>query len=109
MIEPEYLEEFKIAYPNATVISEGGFEFIYIPKLTLPEGNVPAVVEALLCPQMRDGYMTRLFFSTPFPNKGANWTEHQILGKKWHSWSWQNVQANRRLTQILLGHLAVFR
>lgn len=109
MIDPDYLKEFQTIYPEAQALSDGGFDFIHIPKLVLPEGNSPAEVEALLCPQMRDGYMTRLFLSAAIPGKATNWTEHHILGRTWHSWSWQNVQADQKYVQILLGHLAVFR
>lgn len=109
MIEDESLKNFQVVYPDARVFSDGGIDFIYIPKLILPRENTPSEVEALLCPQTRDGYTTRLFLSNPIIGKGANWSQHVILGRSWHACSWQNVQANQSLAQILLGHLAVFR
>lgn len=96
-------------YPDAKHFTEGGLDFIHIPKLKLPGGTQPSEVEALLCPQARDGYATRLFLSSPIHSRGANWSTHHILGRSWHSWSWQGVQAEQELSQILLGHLDVFK
>ena len=109
MIDADQLAEFRVIYPEAQAMTEAGFDYVHIPKLVLPEGNTPVEVEALLCPQMRDGYMTRLFFTTPIPGKGNNWTQHHILGRTWQGCSWQNVQAGQGLAQILLGHLEVFK
>jgi hypothetical protein len=109
MINPEYFQELQGIYPGAKIIPEAGVDFIYIPKLVLPEGCQPAEVEALLCPQTRDGYTTRLFLSAPVAGKGTNWTQHRIADRTWHTWSWQNVHANQRLVQILLGHLRAMR
>jgi hypothetical protein len=105
MIAPDHLSELQTAYSDAKILSDGGIEYAYIPKLILVNGNNSIEMEALICPQMRDGYSTRLFLSAPVPNKGQNWTQHQILGRTWHSWSWKNVPANQSLVQILMGHL----
>lgn len=109
MINTEYLKEFQVSYPEAKVFTEGGFDFIHIPILKLPRDNKPSEIEALLCPQMRDGYATRLFLSAQIDGKGSNWTQHHILGRTWHSWSWQNVHAAQQYIQILLGHLDALR
>lgn len=105
----ESLKRFQELYPDAIYFTEGGIDFIHIPVLKLPGNTQPSEVEALLCPQMRDSYATRLFLSVPIIRRGANWTTHHILGKVWHSWSWQGVQADQELSQILLGHLDVFK
>jgi hypothetical protein len=109
MVDQEQLKELEGLYPGGRVINEGGYQFVYIHRLTLPAGCRPTEVEALLCPQSRDGYTTRLFLSAPVSGKGNNWTQHRIADRTWHTWSWQNVQAGQRLTQILLGHLEAFR
>lgn len=109
MVDAEHFRDFQEMFPGAKVIPEAGYDFIYVPKLVLPAGCQPAEVEALLCPQMRDGYATRLFLSAPVSGRGSNWTQHRIADRTWHTWSWQNVQANQRLVQILLGHLGAFR
>lgn len=105
MISSEQLIELEGCYGEAKVLAEANFEFVHLPKLKFLSDGTEVEVEALLCPQMRDGYSTRLFLSVPFTGKGQNWTQHQILGRSWHSWSWQHVPAEQRLIQILLCHL----
>ena len=105
MIKEEDLAELERCYGAAKVLAEANFEFVHIEKLKFVSDGEEVEVEALLCPQMRDGYFTRLFLSAPFPTKGQNWTQHQILGRNWHSWSWQNVPAEQRLVQVLLCHV----
>jgi hypothetical protein len=109
VIKAEDLAELERCYGSAQVIAEANFDFVHIEKLKFISDGNEVEVEALLCPQMRDGYATRLFLSQPFPGKGQNWTQHQILGRKWHSWSWQNVPAGQRLVQILLSHLKALK
>jgi hypothetical protein len=109
MIDNENFKDFQTAYPEATVFTEGGFDFIHIPLLKMPGDSNPSEVEALLCPQMRDGYATRLFLSAEIPGKGNNWTQHHMLGRSWFSWSWQNVHSAQQYIQILLGHLDALR
>lgn len=108
-VDAGFFNELKLAFKEASILLDGGIEFVHLPVLRLPDGCQPPVVEALLCPQMRDGYMTRLFLSSQVPSPAQNWTEHHILGRRWYSWSWQNVSADQSLVQILLGHLEIFR
>ena len=103
-IEDE-LAELGLFCGKVTEQREGERRYLLLERVTLPAGCSPAAMEALLCPQERDGYMTRLFLASPITGKGTNWTVHRILDRTWHSWSWQNVSANQRLAQILLGHL----
>lgn len=84
---------------------EGDKPYFHLELVTLPPGCTPSATEALLCPQERDGYLTRLFLAQPVTNRGGNWTVHRILDRNWHTWSWQGIAANQRLAQILLGHL----
>ena len=106
MIDEDNLSELQGIYPKAKVLTEGSYQYVHIPVLAISAG---VKTEALLCPQLRDGYATRLFLSSPIPDKGQNWTQHQILGRSWHSWSWQGVPADQRLVQILLGHVKALR
>jgi hypothetical protein len=84
---------------------EGGKRYLLLERVTLPAGCSVTATEALLCPQERDGYQTRLFLAQPVNGRGANWTVHRILDRNWHTWSWQGIAANQRLAQILRGHL----
>ena len=105
----EEIEELARSYGAVQVLPEAGFEFIHLETLRFLSDGDQVEVEGLLCPQMRDGYATRLFLGRPFTNKGQNWTQHQILGRPWHSWSWKDIRADQRLIQILLGHLKALR
>lgn len=103
MVDEAAMNELRAISAGAQEMSEAGINYVYLPKLKLP--CAPGDVEALLCIQQHGGYTTRLFLSKPVPGKGANWTTHQILGKTWHTWSWNNVLADIRPAQILGAHL----
>ena len=107
-IPEEDLEELRDICPDATIMSEGGYTYVYLPRLRLGQHDIILVREGLLCPQARDGYATRLFLSEPVPGKGNNWTRHQILDKTWHTWSWNHVPAGRP-AQVLAQHMAALR
>jgi hypothetical protein len=99
------LEELELLCGTVTEFREGDMCYLLLGRVTLPAGCSPAVSEALLCPQGRDGYLSRLFLSQPVNGRGSNWTVHRILDRNWHTWSWQGIAANQRLAQILRGHL----
>lgn len=88
---------------------EGGTSYIFLPQIKVLAAGVTVVMDALLCPGPHNGYTTRLFLSAAIPARGANWTQWQIFGRTWHTWSWQNVPANLPLIQIVLEHLRALR
>lgn len=104
------IEELKQIAPNLSEAQEGGYSFILIEGLQLPEGCVPIAIDALLCPKPREGYESRLFFSaqiTGCPTR--NWNGNiRVLGKNWFAISWK-VPSGLRLSEILLVHLKAFR
>jgi hypothetical protein len=104
-IAAEQLQSLSGLCESLQVVQEGGNEYICLMKLKIRVGDSNHVVDAILCPGLHTGYLTRLFLSQPFPNKGANWSIHQILGRPWHSWSWQGVPADLPLLRMLLCHL----
>lgn len=101
----EQLEALKDLCEAAHVMREGAQEIVYLAKLKIRVGDARFVVDAILWPGPHAGYTTRLFLSQPFPAKARNWTVHQVLGRPWHSWSWQGVPASLPLPQMLLCHL----
>lgn len=107
MVDETAMNELRVVVPGAQEMIEAGITFIHLPELKLP--CAPGTVEALLCIQQHSGYTTRLFLSQPVGGKGANWSTHQIFGRTWHTWSWNNVPANIRPAQILRGHLDAFK
>lgn len=108
IIPDDHLAELKALCREAAVMPEGGYAYVHLPILKIPHNNTIIVREALLCPQARDGYATRLFLSEPVPGKGNNWSTHVILDRTWHTWSWKDVQPDR-LTVVLAQHLVALR
>lgn len=109
MLPADQMEELKAICPDAQEMSEGGLAYVYLPALSLPEGNNPQRADGLLCLQSRDGYPTRLFVSQQVIGKGNNWNTFRILDRTWFACSWNNVGSALRPAQILAEHLRAFR
>lgn len=110
-LSDEALTELRAVCPGAVPMDEGGITYVYLPSLRLPTGRSPSEVEGLLRPQAsgNDNYSTRLYLSAQFPERGQNWTQHRILDKSWHTFSFNNVPATLRPVEILANHLEVLR
>lgn len=91
-IPEEQLEELRECFGNIETYQEGGFTYVYIPKLPLPDGCSPTEVKAILCPELKDGYFSRLYLSqviTGCPIR--NWTATtRIIDHNWSVISWQS-------------------
>jgi hypothetical protein len=107
--ETEIAELKKIA-PDLSIAQEGGYTFILLPNLTLPAGCVPAISDVLLCPKPRDGYESRLFFTSQITGGPVrNWNGNiRVLGRNWCAVSWR-VKSNLTLIDMLLIHLSALR
>lgn len=114
-VSDERLTTLKNIYPGAKVFDDGGNSYVFLPLLTLKVGDVRHEIDGLLCPSVHGGYETRLFLAEPIAERQiirgqpANWTEHSILGRTWHSWSWQGVSSTLPLPQMLLAHMSALR
>jgi hypothetical protein len=64
MFSAEQFEELQKVYPNAVMAQEAGMSYILLPGVQLWEACTPKVVDCLFCPTGRDGYPSRLFFSS---------------------------------------------
>jgi len=102
-------EALQALYPDARILTDGGVTYIHLPKLKIEANGSTAEMEALLCAQQHGGYTTRLFLAQPIAGKGANWTTHGILGRQWHTWSWNNISADLPVLEILTNHLRALR
>jgi hypothetical protein len=108
-IDASQLDELVAKLPGTRILSEAGTTYVFIPNLKLLSGGSEYVVEALLCPTASSGYATRLFLSISIPGRGANWTQHHICGRTWHTWSWQGIPDSLSLAQILTAHLRALK
>lgn len=104
-ISADQLQPLQSLCDGVHVLPEGPYEYIHFMKLKVRVAGANHIVDAILCPAAHSGYTTRLFLSQSFPGRGANWSVHQILGRQWHTWSWQGVPASLPLPQMLLCHL----
>jgi hypothetical protein len=109
MISQTHLEELKLVCGDVSVVTECGVDLVFLTRLVLPEGCTPRETSALLCTGQHGGYSTRLFLTTIICGKGANWTQHVIIGKIWYTFSWNQVPANLRPAEILAEHLRGLR
>ncbi|WP_043795151.1 hypothetical protein [Rhodanobacter sp. OR87] len=105
----DQLRALREVNPEARVLSEGGLTYVFLPKQPIQVGEQGRAMDALLCPNKYGGYDTRLFLEHPITERGANWSAHVILGRTWHTFSWNGVSSAQPLMQILLAHLAVLR
>jgi hypothetical protein len=84
---------------------EGGQPLVFLPGMPVRHNGSEVTVDGLLSPREHSSYTTRLFLSQPFPNRGQNWTVHQIMGRAWHAMSFNNVPASLPWSEILAIHL----
>lgn len=105
VIPAEKIDELKASFPEATVSREAGSSYILFPQLKATFAGEVRCMDVLLCPIAHSGYTTRLFLSEPIHARGQNWSEHFILGKKWHTPSFNNVPETLPLKEILMAHL----
>lgn len=105
----DQLRALREVNPGARVLDEGEVTYVFLPKQPIQVGERWRAMDALLCPSKHSGYDTRLFLDQPIKERAANWTEHVILGRSWHTFSWNGVSSRQPLMQILLAHLAVLR
>src|SRR6266498_1129443 len=105
---PDEIEELKAAFPSAMSAEEGGILYFLIPEFLLPSGNLPPVVDVLLCPTAdRHGYPSRLFFAQQVhSSKPLNWNTNnvRILERNWYAYSWKITEQGLRLIQVLALH-----
>lgn len=90
---------------RAELHEEGGLPLVLLPELHIKHAGVVETVDCLLSPRQHGGYTTRLFLSKPFPDRGQNWTQHNILGAPWHVMSWNDVSSDLGWDEILGAHL----
>jgi len=109
MCSADQLEEIRAICPGAAPMADGTLTLIHLPALTIQCGGTEATVEALLCLSSHDGYPSRLFISQRLAAGKLNWQTAVVLGRTWHTWSWQGVSAGQRPAQVLAQLLMAFR
>ena len=108
--QQEQLEELKSITPSVKAATEGGYTFLFIERLELPDGCTPYQTDVLLCPTPREGYESRLFFACQIScMAGLNWNGTiRVLDRTWYAYSWR-TKSNLRLAEMLIVHLSALR
>ncbi len=108
-LNEEWQLEFLGVYPNAKFLQEGGFKYIYVAELKLPQNCSPNVIPAMLCISQKDGYDSRLYLSQKIDGSiPRNWNSAiYLLDTTWHSISWK-TQAGLTYLEMLMVHLTAF-
>lgn len=103
----EQLEELK-AHIGSEIreYEEGGYIYLYIPGLKMPQGCTPEHTDALLCPFFHGGYTSRLFLKERIQTpKVVNWNgEVFVLGYRWYAFSYNGVK-DMPLLNMVMSHL----
>ena len=106
----EQIEALKRIAPNLSYAKEGGYPYFLIHQFQLPDGCKPAIMDLLLCPWPKDGYLSRLFFSqlvTDIPVR--NWNGNlRAVERNWCAFSWR-VPGGLSLVETLLIHLKALK
>ena len=105
---PEQLAELTAVCPAARYVTEAGHQFVDLPGLKIAVGGATETRDALLTLGPHNGYESRLYLSAPIPGRGTNWTTHTVLGRYWHTPSWNYVRSGRPI-EMLQQHLKVYR
>jgi hypothetical protein len=104
------LVKLRELYPAAEIWTDGGKPAVFMPRLQFKAGNTVQTRDALLWPQARENYATRLFLSDRVAGGCAqNWHPYSICGRQWYACSWQGVPATLSWIEILANHLRAFR
>ena len=105
----EKTDELKSYCTKLSLLSDGGVSFLHLEGLRLPPGCKPSVCDGLLCPVMKDGYPSRLYFSTEVTSSYTRtWTKFWIGEKNWFAFSWKVELTSPTLAQLLVTHLTGF-
>lgn len=108
MSERDSLGDVRRVCPGASLKTEAGENFVDLPGLKIRVGKDVVTRDALLTLQGHSGYVSRLFLSQPISSpRAVNWTVHTVLGRTWHTPSWNNVPPGRAV-EMLLQHLKAY-
>ena len=93
------------------LLTEGTVQAYLLEGLRLPAGCSPSSCDALLWPEPRDGYPSRLFLSAQISTPYArNWnvSNARIAERNWFAFSWKVDQPVTTLVETLVAHLNGF-
>lgn len=104
------VESLREISPQASLHSDGGVTCVLLPQAQLVTPAGIEVMDAALCPSAFGGYVTRLLLERQVPQRSnLNWQNVTLLGRAWHTWSWNQVSSDQPWIQIFAEHARVLR
>jgi hypothetical protein len=83
---------------------------VLLPQTHLARPPGVLVMDTVLCPRGLGGYVTRLLLGQRISEKGnLNWQQVMLLGRAWHTWSWQQISPDQPWISIFAEHARVLR
>ncbi len=113
LLPADQVAELKSLCPRFQYFEESRRGYVLLPGSTLPNGTTPAACDLFLCPHERDGYPSRLFFSTRVTRSptattkdALNWNaEVRLIERTWYAFSWKTTGGPYTLVQLVALHL----
>lgn len=104
------LEGLREISPQATQHNDGGIVAVLMPGMSLVTPSGTQVMDVVLCPKGMGGYVTRLLLARRIAEKATlNWQQVMLLGRMWHTWSWNQISPNQPWIRILAEHARLLR
>ncbi|MFL6605663.1 MAG: hypothetical protein ACJ8R9_30630 [Steroidobacteraceae bacterium] len=96
--------------PQASLLQDGGIPSVLLPQTRLVTPSGVQIMDTVLCPKGLSGYVTRLLLERRIPEKGnLNWQQVMLLGRAWHTWSWNQVSPDQSWIRIFAEHARALR
>ena len=110
MTDAEELESLRAISPQAILGDDGGVVYVLLPQTRLATPGGILVMDTVLCPRGLGGYVTRLLLEHKVEAKmQLNWQGVMLLGRPWHSWSWNQIHPNQAWLRIYAEHARLLR
>ncbi|HEY9722312.1 MAG TPA: hypothetical protein V6D47_09870 [Oscillatoriaceae cyanobacterium] len=107
----QQIDELKALYGEVASAVDGGNTFYLLKDVQLPTNCVPARCDLLLCAGPRDGYTSRLFFTSQVKSRQSrNWNGGvHLFDRTWHAISWKMPPEKLTLAQMVSTHLQALK
>jgi hypothetical protein len=104
------LESLREISSQASLHDDGGVPCVLLPRTHLVSPSGLQVMDTVLCPRGLGGYVTRLLLERRISEKGSlNWQQVMLLGRAWHTWSWNQISPDQPWIQIFAEHARLLR
>jgi hypothetical protein len=104
------LESLREVSSQASLHHDGDVPCVLLPKTHLVSPSGVQVMDTVLCPKGLSGYVTRLLLERRISEKGnLNWQQVMLLGRAWHTWSWNQISPDQPWIRIFAEHARLLR